>query len=374
MILKSIELADFRNYQHEVIDFSSCKNFFIGDNAQGKTNLLEAIYLLCLSKSFRTKHEKEAIHFAAKEFLIKGEIVLDNKTVQKIVFDCSINQGKQISINRKRLSKISELIGNFPVVISSPEEYNLTLGPPPERRKFVDILLSQIYKKYFRFLQEYHRIVQQRNSILLDWKLSGFKSPAILDPWDEKLIQVGSALIEHRLKFSKTFSEIISGIYSNFVTNNEILSFAYKPNIGFEEGENIQDVFKEKLNRKRQKEVKRGTSLTGPHRDDFIFKINDQDIKKFGSRGQHKTTLISLVIAEADLIENQKQEKPIILIDDLYSELDVNRESRILDVLNDKGQIFITSTSVHNKSEKNDEDKYFFISRGTVAEGKKSDS
>jgi len=367
MILTSIELTDFRNYQNAALELSSGNNFFIGDNAQGKTNLLEAIYLLCLSKSFRTNHEKEAIQFSEQEFILKGEFLLDNKNVQKIVFSCSQNKGKQISINRKRLSKISELIGNFPVVISSPEEYNLTLGPPPERRKFVDILLSQIYKRYFYFLQEYHRVVKQRNSILLDWKLSGLKSSAILEPWDEKLVQVGSDLIAYRFQFSKTFSELLSHIYSQFVINNETLKFEYNSNINFEDIAEIQKRFRDKLGKIRRSEIQRGTSMAGPHRDDFIFKINDKGMKKFGSRGQHKTVLISLVIAESNLIEEKKHEKPVILIDDLYSELDINRQKKILDLLNEMGQIFITSTSVHNHRKKNKEDKYFFISKGIVA-------
>ncbi|MFZ5518101.1 MAG: DNA replication/repair protein RecF [Candidatus Zhuqueibacterota bacterium] len=366
MILNSIELADFRNYQHVSLEFSAHNNFFIGNNAQGKTNLLEAIYLLCLSKSFRTKHEKEAILFSAEKFLIKGDFLLNTNNLQKIFFDCSIKQGKDIYINRKRLSKISELIGNFPVVISSPEEYDLTLGPPPERRKFVDILLSQIYKKYFSLLQDYHRIVLQRNSVLSNWKFSGSKTPAFLEPWDEKLIQVGSDLTTYRKEFSLQFSEKISTIYSKLVSSNEKLSFEYKPNIPAEDNDEIKNRFKEKLAKNRKNEIQRGTCLIGPHRDDFVFKINGRELKKYGSRGQHKTVLITLVIAEANLIEERKNEKPVILIDDLYSELDVEREKKILHLLNGMGQIFITSTSIHHHQKKNEEDRYFFISNGCI--------
>jgi len=366
MILNSIELADFRNYRHVSLEFSANNNFFIGNNAQGKTNLLEAIYLLCLSKSFRTKHEKEAILFSAEQFLIKGEFFLHSTHLHKIVFGCSIKQGKEIIINRKRLNKISELIGNFPVVISSPEEYDLTLGPPPERRKFVDILLSQIYRKYFSLLQDYHRIVLQRNSILSNWKYSGSKTPSLLEPWDEKLIHVGSDLIIYRKKFSEQFSEKISMIYSKLVYSEEILSFEYKPNINAETYDEIRYRFNERLAQHKNNEIQRGMSLIGPHRDDFVFKINGRELKKYGSRGQHKTVLITLVIAESHLIEELKNEKPIILIDDLYSELDVEREQKILDLINGMGQIFITSTNIHHHQKRNDEDKYFLISNGSV--------
>jgi len=366
MILTSIELSDFRNYSHEYIEFSSGKNFFIGNNAQGKTNLLEAIYLLCLSKSFRTSHEKEAIKFFKHNFIIKAVFQLDTGIGQKVILHCSQDRGKQITVNRKRLTKISEIIGKFPIVLSSPDEYNLTIGPPPGRRKFVDILLSQIYKKYFSYLQDYHRVIQQRNAILLRWKTYKTEITSIIDPWDQRLIEIGSKIVQYRTQFATTFSEILGQIYSKLVASNEKLTFDYKPNIEFDKIENIDESFSNKLNQKKKKEIQLGTSLTGPHRDDFIFKVNEQELKKYGSRGQHKTVLISLAIAEYKLIKEQTQEVPLILIDDLYSEIDQQRENRIIENLNDIGQVFITATSIHDKNRKNKNDKYFFIENGKI--------
>jgi len=366
MKLTSLELITFRNYDQARIIFAAHKNYFIGKNAQGKSNLLEAIYLLCLSKSFRTTHEKEAIGFSKQDFIIKGKFNADNGNIQKVVFHYSKEKGKQISVNRKRLTKISEFIGNLPIVLSSPEEYNLTTGPPQERRKFINILLSQISKKYIFSLVEYNRILKQKNAILLKWKLNGTQKPSILEPWNDRLIEIGSKIIQFRDQFSKLLSTNIGEIYSEFVVNNEKLKFQYKPNLEFKHVDDIADNFRNKLTAISYKEIQRGTSLVGPHRDDFVFKINDHDLKKFGSRGQHKTVLISLAIAEYNLIKQQTNENPIILIDDLYSEIDEDREKRILDLLDGLGQVFITSTEVHDNNKGDSNNKYYFINEGTI--------
>lgn len=366
MILTSLEMIDFRNYEQEKIDFADQKNFLFGNNAQGKSNLLEAIYLSCLSKSFRTSHEKEAIAFSKQNFILKAEFKFDNGNKQKVTLLCSNNKGKEISVNRKRISRISEFIGNFPVVLSSPEEYNLTTGPPPERRKFIDILLSQVSKKYIHFLIEYFRILKQKNAILQKWKQTGKQNQIELEPWNERLVEIGSKIIDFRNKFSGQLSINIKDIYSKLVKNNEQLDFTYHPNVEFNSSEEIESCFENKLKQLFYKEVQRGTSLAGPHRDDFIFKINGHDLKKFGSRGQHKTVLISLAAAEYELIKKLTEETPILLIDDLYSELDVNRENNILDLLEGFGQVFITSTEIHNKDSKKEKSKHFFVKSGTV--------
>ena len=369
MILTSLELTDFRNYEHVSIEFGEKKNFLLGKNAQGKTNILEAIYLLCLSRSFRTNHEKEAIRFSTLHYTIKGVFKLDSGNVQTIIFHCSREKGKQITINRKRLSRASELIGNFPVVLSSPDEYILTIGPPPGRRKFVDILLSQIYKKYFSYLQDYHRVVQQRNTILSNWKISRINNHSIIDPWDQRLVEIGSKIIEYRDQFTISFSEILKSIYSELVINEEELTLRYRPNV-FSNNMKIDDIqtfFLDRLKQTRHQEIQRGTSLIGPHRDDFIFNINGQELRKFGSRGQHKTVLISLAIAQFNLIKEKTGEIPIILIDDLYSEIDSQREAKIIEVLNNMGQVFITSTESQNKlNMKDSRDRYHLIEAGKL--------
>jgi len=366
MILTSLEITDFRNYEQTQIDFATQKNFLFGNNAQGKSNLLEAIYLSCLSKSFRTAHEKEAIAFTKQNFILKAEFNFDDGNKSKVTLLCTSSKGKEISINRKRINKISEIIGKFPVVLSSPEEYNLTTGPPPERRKFIDILLSQISKRYIHFLIEYFRILKQKNAILLNWKLTGKKNQIELEPWNERLVEVGTKIIEFRNQLSKQLSANLASIYSKLVLNNEQLEFEYRPNILFNEQGEIERCFTEKLKLVSNKESQRGSSLAGPHRDDFAFKINEHELKKFGSRGQHKTVLIALAAAQYDLIKERTKETPILLIDDLYSELDEVREKNILDLLDGFGQVFISATEIHNKDSQKENSKYFFVKKGTV--------
>lgn len=368
MILTSLELTDFRNYSNENLQFGENKNYFVGKNAQGKTNLLEAIYLLCLSKSFRTNFEKEAIRFSHIFYNIKGTFKLDNGNQKNVIFHCSEDKGKQIKINRKRLNRISDLIGNFPVVLSSPDEYVLTLGPPPGRRRFVDIILSQMNKKYFSYLQNYHRTIKQRNAILSNWKISGVKTPSAIEPWDQRLVETGSNIIAYRRQFSKSFSEVLKNIYSELVGTTEVLKFDYRPNIDFEYNDEFSINFLKRLQKTRYKEIQRGTTLSGPHRDDFIFSIDEKELRKFGSRGQHKTVLIALAFAQFNMIKEKIQENPIILVDDLFSEIDNERETKIIDWLSNLGQVFITTTSIHNNNFRSSDDKYFYIENGTAKE------
>lgn len=366
MILTSLELTDFRNYSSAYIEFGERKNFLVGNNAQGKTNILEAIYLLCLSRSFRTGFEKEAIKFSQSKYTIRGVFRHDNENIKQVIFHYSQEKGKQITINRKRLNRASELIGIFPIVLSSPDEYVITLGPPPGRRKLVDILLSQIYKKYFSYLQDYHRIIRQRNIILFNWKMSGIKNPAIIEPWDQRLVEIGSEIIEYRKQFTVSLSETIRNIYSKFVSQNEELTFEYKPNIASDQINNNQVFFFNRLRQMRGKEIQRGTSLIGPHRDDFVFNISGQELRKYGSRGQHKTVLIALALAQFNIINEKIKENPILLIDDLYSEIDSKRKDKIIEMLNQMGQIFITTTSLSEKLETNKEANYYLIENGTI--------
>lgn len=369
MILTSLELTDFRNYNSAYIEFGDKKNFLIGNNAQGKTNILEAIYLLCLSRSFRTSYEKEAIGFSKPHFTIKGSFKLDSGIVQTLIFHCSQQKGKQITLNRKRLSRTSELIGKFPVVLSSPDEYILTIGPPPGRRKFVDILLSQINKKYFLYLQDYYRIIKQRNTILSSWKISGVKSISMIEPWDQRLVDVGSRILTNRKQFTSSFSEILNTIHLTLGSKKEQLRLTYRPNITLDnDDENkIQSSFLNQLKQTRHREIQRGISLIGPHRDDFIFSINGKELRKYGSRGQHKTVLLSLAMAQFDLIKEKMQEVPIILIDDLYSEIDQDREAKIIETLNQMGQVFITTTQSPGISNIKNDDNFYLIEDGKIS-------
>ncbi|MDZ7263103.1 MAG: DNA replication/repair protein RecF [candidate division KSB1 bacterium] len=365
MKLASLELTDFRNYKDAQIACGPGINFVIGRNAQGKTNLLEAIYLLCFSKSFRTRYDKEAIAFQQPFFLIKGNFQSEHGNVHRLVLRCDHQSGKEILIDRKRIQKTSELLGKFPIVVSSPDEYAVTIGPPPERRKLVDILLSQLHQNYFSNLQEYHRILQQRNAILSNWKSSGAITTAVLDPWNQRLLDTGTQIMSYRFEFSKAFSIIINQIYSEFIRSEETVSFRYRANIEFDHIEDLKDRFEIKIGQLQKAEIRAGVTLAGPHRDDFIFEVNGKELKKYGSRGQHKTVLIALAMAEAKMLQEQLSEQPIILIDDLFSELDSDRAQQILDHLTKVGQVFVTATNMP-KIVASTQNRYFMVENGKI--------
>ncbi len=366
MLLKKLELINFRNYEHINIAFGINKNFLIGKNAQGKTNILEAIYILCLSKSFRTNIDKEAIKFSHDQYIIKGDFESDNGNIKEVGISYSLQRGREIIINHKTLNSASELIGNFPVVLSSPDEYVITSGPPINRRKFVDILLSQLNKKYFLLLLNYNRTLQQRNRVLLNWKLSGNVSSAVIEPWNQNFVEVGSLIIDYRYHFALQFSKTLNEIYSELSGRGEQISFEYRPNILIEDEKQILSNFKNKLIQVSNQELMRGISLVGPHRDDFEIKIDGKEIRKYGSRGQHKTVLIALALAQFQMIKAQLGEAPIMLIDDLYSEIDENRREKILGALETAKQVFVTATLLDEKSKTSNNDRLFLVESGSV--------
>ena len=369
MILSALELNFFRNFVKESIRLDKKRNIICGENAQGKTNILEAIYLLCISRSFRTRHEREAVNFDSDFFTIKGEFCLDNGNIKNVIFHFTREAGKQITINRNRINKLSDYIGQFPIVLSSPEEYSLTSGPPAERRRFIDILLSQISIKYIHNLQDYYRIVKQRNKILNNRNYSNYKIDELLEPWNVSLIEKGSRIIFERMQFSEKFNDILKNVYSNLTVSNEKLDFKYNSKLKFYGLDEISKEYKEKLDSIKILELKQGITLLGPHRDDFLFQINGKELRKFGSRGQHKTVLIALTIAELKLIKEKINETPIILIDDLFSEIDKFREERIMNLLQGLGQTFITTTIEINEAKKYSDDtslRYFYIDDGKI--------
>ena len=344
MILRSLELLRFRNYSNERVQFDDQRNIFCGRNAQGKSNILEAIYVLCISRSFRTRFEKEAIQFKEHDCSVRGEFVLDNGRTRNVVFYYNRKEGKQVSIDRNRITRMSDYIGQFPVVLSSPEEYDLTSGPPASRRRFMDILFSQLSTSYLHDLQDYLQVLKQRNAILNDAKYNRRNVSAIIEPWNDSLVEKGSRIIWNRLAFSDQINTLVESIYSKLSDSGERLNFSYGNFAGISEFEELKKAFIERLLSNYQQEIERGKTLTGPHRDDYIFTIDGKDLRKYGSRGQHKTVLIALMIAEYKMIKEKKKETPLILVDDLFSELDRTREEKIIQYLQNMGQNFLTTT------------------------------
>jgi DNA replication and repair protein RecF len=365
MQLLSIELNNIRNYNQCSISFNKNQNIISGNNAQGKSNLLEAIYLLCISRSFRTHYEKEIIQFQKNFCTIIGKFSLDNGFIKTVCYAYSNEEGKNIAVDRKRVNKLSEHIGQFPIVLSSPEEYNLTSGPPAERRKYIDIVLSQIRLKYLHYLQDYQRILKQRNTLLADWKNN---IESVLEPWDEELTHIGSQIIVERFNFLERFTILVKEAYKKLTQLDENIDIVYQSICKPSELVTINYLFKKKLHELKRLEQVRKTTLIGPHRDDFIFYINGKELRKYGSRGQHKTFLIALMVAEYQIIKEAIAETPIIIIDDLFSEIDSIREKQIMNHLLGLGQKFITTTYDLNtlKREPFANTDYFQVKNGTI--------
>ena len=357
MIIKSLELSDYRNYEQVSIKFDKGINILYGDNAQGKTNILEAIYLFGTTKSHRGNKDKEIIRFGCEESHIRA-LFIKNEVEYQIDIHLRNEKSKGIAINGVKLKKAAELLGLANIIIFSPEDLSIIKNGPSDRRRFIDAELCQLDKVYLYNLTNYNKIVNQRNNLLKDILIHP-ELRDTLDVWDSQLINIGSKIIERRKIFIDQLNEIIVDIHKNISGNKEKLDIIYEPNIDIEG-------YEEKLKRHREKDIRYKLTSVGPHRDDFIININDVDTKKYGSQGQQRTTALSLKLAEIKLVEKITGTTPILLLDDVLSELDSNRQNYLLNSIGDI-QTIITCTGldefIENRIEIN---KVFKVTEGTV--------
>ncbi len=366
MYVHDIKLKNYRNYDYADISFGKEVNVIYGNNAQGKTNILESIYLFTTGKSFRTNKNKEIIQFNNQYANLKmsfenrngyntGEIIL------------SSDQKKRIKINDVPINKIGELMGFFNAVMFSPEDLNIIKEGPLQRRKFLDILISQLRPNYFYNLQQYIKILNQRNNLL---KTIGIKRKLLdtLSVWDEELIECGSRIIAGRVAFVKKLKDIAAIIHSNITQGAERLHIQYQTNIGIKEDiENVSEIksaFAKKLDSYRKREIEKGITYIGPHRDDMKLMINDHEVKHYGSQGQQRTVVLSLKMAEMELIKEDIGENPILLLDDIMSELDRNRQNYIMNSIVNN-QVMITCTAIDG-FEKKDHIAFYRVENGRI--------
>lgn len=357
MIIESIELKSYRNYDELHMDFSQGTNILYGDNAQGKTNVLEAVYVCATTKSHRGSKDREIIQFNRDESHIKLTI-RKNDVPYRIDMHLKKNKPKGVAINGLPIRKASELFGIVNVVFFSPEDLNLIKNGPAERRRFIDLELCQLNRLYVHSLVQYNRIVSQRNMLL---KEISFKPEyeETLDVWDMQLCQYGKEVIKRREEFIGQLNELILDIHGNLSGKKEILKLGYEPNVKPED-------FEETLRKNRFRDLKQKTTLVGPHRDDMGFYINNIDIRKYGSQGQQRTAALSLKLAEIDLVERIVHDYPILLLDDVLSELDSNRQNHLLAGINHI-QTLITCTGLEDfVSNRFKIDKIFKVIEGTV--------
>lgn len=318
------------------LEFDKSTNIFYGDNAQGKTNILEAVYLSGTTKSHRGTKDKDMIQFGANESHIET-IVEKNDIKYQIDMHLKKNSPKGIAINKIPIRKASELFGIINIVFFSPEDLNIIKNGPGERRRFIDLELSQLDKVYLNNLSNYNRIVNQRNHLLkeIDYNKGALET---LDIWDMQLIQYGNKIVERRKKFIEEINKIISNIHKKLTGNREDIKIVYEPSNGALS-------FEQALLKNKEKDLRIKSTSVGPHRDDIAFLVSDIDIRKYGSQGQQRTAALSLKLSEIELVKQSIHDTPVLLLDDVLSELDKHRQNYLLDSIHDI-QTLITCTGV----------------------------
>lgn len=363
MYIESIELKNYRNYNLLSLQFDKGTNILYGDNAQGKTNILEAVYLCGTTKSHRGSKDREMIRFEQDESHIRMFVNKDGVS-HKIDMHLKKNKAKGIAIDGIPIRRASELFGIVNIVFFSPEDLNIIKNGPGERRRFIDSELCQLNKVYLSDLSSYNHVLNQRNKLLKD---IGYQSSlaATLDVWDEQLVRYGKSIIESRHEFIRDINDIIGGIHSSITGGKEKIELVYEPNVK-------SDEFYEQLQKNREKDFKFRNTSSGPHRDDLCVRINDIDIRKFGSQGQQRTAALSLKLSEIYLVQKKIKDVPILLLDDVLSELDANRQNYLLDSIRDV-QTMITCTGlddfVNKRFEINKLIRYVFIGQPDLPQG-----
>ncbi len=370
MTINEIELINFRLHKNTQLSFTKDINFIIGGNGEGKTSILEAIYYLATTKNMLQLSDSDAVNFEADYFKIYGSMATITNYSSIISYDKLTNK-KAYFLEGKQITQAADIIGKFPVVTITPSDHYITKGSPADRRKFVDSVISLTSKNYLLTLLDYNKTLKQRSALLNQISLN-YSSALLseLDVWSENLVKYGSQLIKYRFEFVENFNNKIKDTYQNILGNSETPSIDYLTYGEINRDKNIEDQFKEKLQKRRNDELKRCTNLVGPHRDDFMFKINDLELKKFGSQGQHKTFQIALKFGQFFYIKELINDNPVFLMDDVFGELDTFRSERISEYLKNIGQSFITATDFSDVSRiaKNFNSAIFNIKQGKFVE------
>lgn len=333
MYIKEIKLQNFRNYEKANIKIEKGVNIFYGDNAQGKTNILEAIFVASLGKSFRTNKDKELVK--ENEILTKVEIIFQKENRENKV-NLEIGDKKKFSVNSIELKKTSEIVGKINIVLFTPEDINILKNEPIKRRRFLNIMISQLRPIYIHLLSQYNKILDQRNNYLKQIKYEN-KERKNLDIWDEQLIKIGLKIFEYRKEFIEKINEKIRKIHLETTENKEEIELRYKNNVINEEE------YRKKVKQKQEEDIQKGYTAVGIHRDDFEIYINKKNVAIYGSQGQQRSSIISLKLAEAEVIYDEKDDYPVLLLDDFMSELDKKRVKGFIKRIKDN-QVLITCT------------------------------
>ena len=333
MWIKKIKIKNFRNYEEQEIYFNKNINLFYGENAQGKTNIIEAIYLCSLGKSFRAKKDSEMIKLNKENAIIEIEY---EKSDRDGKIKIELKKKKNIYINGIKIKKLSELLGNINIVLFNPDDINILKGGPQNRRRFLDVMISQLRPNYMHLLSLYLKTIEQRNKYLRQIK-EEHKDEKMLDIWDEKLADYATKICEYRIEFIEKIKEKLKNIHNNITNEKEEIKLDY-----------ITECKEKKeylllLKERRKLDIIKGFTTKGIHRDDFMIYINNKEINIYGSQGQNRTAMLSLKLSELQVIYEEIGEYPILLLDDFMSELDSNRRKNFLENI-ENTQVIITGT------------------------------
>ena len=364
MKIESINLVNFRNYEKLNIEFDNFINIFYGKNGSGKTNLIEAIYLLSLNKSFRISNDKFLIRKGNMKTKVRGSI-RKNGDLSEYTVEIS-NDGKSVEIDNNKVEKISDYVSRINIILFNPVDTRLIDDAPVERRKLLNIEISQLYKEYLIVLANYNKILKQRNFYLRSMYVNGNNDTNYLDILTKKLIEYGCLIAKYRKEFIENINKYITDIYASIFKSGELkikYVSSYKNKTGAELLKNYQKNY--------QKEMEIGKTLIGVHHDDIAFVIDNNNLKEWGSEGQRKNAIISFKLAEINVIKDLKKYYPILILDDLFSELDKEKITNILKLLNNEVQTFITTTEINKIDKRVIKDaKKFKVDNGTVKEEK----
>lgn len=368
MIIERLELMNYRNYDSLVLEFSPTINVLIGENAQGKTNVMESIYVLAMAKSHRTSNDKELIRWESEYGKIEG--VIQNRYGSFPMELMISKKGKKGKVNHLEQSKLSNYIGQVNVIMFAPEDLNIVKGSPQIRRRFIDMEIGQISPVYLHELLNFQKVLKQRNQLLKINQKKQKMDEILFDIYTEQYIQSAVQIIRKRFQFVELLQEWAEPIHSGISRGLEQLMIKYRPTTGMDSNWTAEEMalyLGEKLSEVKQRELERGITLVGPHRDDLQFLVNGYDVQTYGSQGQQRTTALSLKLAEIELIKQETKEKPILLLDDVLSELDDYRQSHLLNTIKGEVQTFVTTTSVDGiHHETMEHAKMFHVKQGEI--------
>ena len=368
MKLTNLQLQNFRNYESVQLEFTDGVHVFIGENAQGKTNLMESIYALAMTKSHRTTNDKELIGWNKEFATIKGTV---EKTTTKTNLELQFSKkGKIAKVNYLEQKRLSSYLGNLNVILFAPENLTLVKGSPQNRRKFVDMELGQMSSLYLYDLVEYNRVLKQRNTYLKQLAIKKKQPDEYLDVLSEMLSELASKIVFHRLDFMKQLEALAIPIHDQLSLGREKFSVSYQATIPLEDGltpAQMKEIYMNQFKKNQTREADQATTLIGPHRDDLIFYLNEVPVQTYGSQGQQRSTVLSLKLAEIELMKLSTGEYPLLLLDDVLSELDDDRQTHLIKAIENKVQTFITTTSLDGiKQQFINEPVVIPIEKGTI--------